>query len=386
MKFFLRVSSVLAGLLVIGMIMLTIGQPERETNPSAENYGPSGLAALADLLRQSGYEVRLDRRERPRIRKDELAIAMDVEKEAGAEFLQEPPQFEGILASFVSEGGTLLTGTAPKNFNTASKSTSPVKASLVDESGRAREDGPHAQVSAGTWTVANLNPDPMESEVATVWLGGNQKLVQAYAYDAGLAYALGSSLFLSNRFLDKAENAKFALSLVSALAPEKKVVFVEAAAGNIVEPTLLEELGVWVKYGWVQFVFLAILIGYAAGKRFGLPILDVTRQRGQRDMVEAVGFLYHRSRADATALGAILRNADRDLRKSLKLSFDAPQTQRDDQLPDTLLAALDHAARVASIEVSPESQVLAAARRVEREVEAFIGSRTIIRNRRRKAS
>lgn len=390
MKFFLRTALVLAGILVIGVIMLTLGKPERAAKPSAENYGPSGTAAFADLLRDQGYAVRLDRRSAPVVGPDEVAIAINVKQNPigfsdFGENAKPGNPLKDVIEDEVAEGAVALMGTMETDFQSDAGQTTEKKLLPSGADNKPIPSGPSISVSVGpSITYVDLAPGNDSRAGQNAWMNGNTAFVSAVAHKKGLVFTLSNPMFLTNRFIDKAENARFALSLLQALSPTKKVVFLEAAAGNVDDPSLLEALGVWVKYGWIQLLLFAFVVAYALGKRFGLPVYDPFVQHGQRELVEAIGFLYRRARADETALGAVLRNADRDLRKSLKLSFDAPVEQRNDQLPPSLLAALDHAARVASIKESPESQVLAAARRVEKEVADFIGSRTIIRPKRRK--
>ncbi len=389
MKFFLRTAIVLTGILVIGVIMLTLGKPERSSNPSAESYGPSGTAAFADLLRDQGFSVRLDRRSAPVVGPDEVAIAINVERnQTNLSGFSEGSKLgipiKEVITDEVAEGGVALLGTIDDNFQSIAAQTSEKKVLPSGIDNKAIASGPSISVSVAPPSRVQIAPGDDSRPGQNVWMNGTSAVVSAVAHKKGFVFTVSNPVFLTNRFIDKAENARFGLTLLRALSPSKKVVFLEAAAGNIDDPSLLEALGTWVKYGWVQLLLFAFIVAFAVGKRFGLPIYDPFVQHGQRELVEAIGFLYRRARADETALTAVLRNADRDLRKSLKLSFDAPVEQRNDQLPPSLLAALDHAARVASIKESPESQVLAAARRVEKEVEDFIGSRTIIRSKRRK--
>lgn len=385
MRSFVRVASVLAGILALAVVLLILGRVDTVAKPSADFYGPSGVSAFADLLRKRGFAVRSDRTVDPKLSADELVVAIELRKPTVSLAMDDPePQrvssdvdeLETRLNKFIENGGRVFNAQVSQDFQSSASAAVSAPIEPVDEQGNPRRD-----VQPMTISLQLLDAPHMRAwgEEVSTWQRAKTDVVWAHAAGRGVAFVLADAIGMTNRFIDQYENARFMTSMVEALAPAKKVVFLEAVHGDVVKPGLLESIGLWLKYGWTQLMLVALVIGYTIGKRFGLPKNDAFVQRGQRDLVDAVASLYQRSRADETAIGSVLRNADRDIRKSLKLSFDAPVTQRNDQIPDALRLAIEHAERVASIPDSPEGQVLSAARRVEAEVAEFIASRTIIR-------
>jgi hypothetical protein len=383
MKGFMRTGMVLVGLLVLAVGIISLGHVDTKARPSIDSYGPSGTAALASLLRERGFDVRVDRTSRPKMKSDELAVAfvtgafamssVPVPAPARTPEAEEDLAFADTITQFAKNGGHLLVAEIDSNFQQAASDANALP--IV----RNQEKATVTISKHGLLAYEGWSKDPHET-----WVEPSQTaFVKSYSIGRGVGIALADGIGMMNRYLDRNDNARFMVSLLEAAAPAKKIVFLEAGFGEAVDPGLMESLGGWAKYGWTQLLLLCLVVAFTLGKRFGMPDVDRVVQRGQRELVDAVGSLYYRSRADKTAIGAVLKNADRDLRRSLKLSFDAAVEKRNEQLPESLLRALQHAELVASVE-SPEIHVLAAARRVEREVSDFIGSRTVALRRRSK--
>lgn len=387
MKAFLRVAVVLVGILGIATALIVLGRVDNESRPSANYSGPSGYSAFAALLEKRGFRVRADRTVEPRISDDELAIVVGLSNTAYSSYgPSESPanstqeEMREYLTDMVVGGSVALITQVERQFSTASSRAAVVPLKI------AGGDGPTLSVNVGVYrepdfSTAAKDPVPFWTDQS------NAAVVKAHADGRGVTYTLTDGVGFTNRYIDQNDNARFAVTLVESLAPAKKVVFLEAAHGDIYTPGLLESIGRWLKYGWTQFLLLFVVVAYTLGRRFGLPVYDRFIQRGQRDLVDAIGFLFMRSRASASAMEAVLKNADRELRKSLKISYDAPKARLEEQLPSSLLHAIHTAETVASIKEAPPNEILNAAQRVEREVAEFIGSRTIIRPKsRRKAA
>lgn len=384
MKAFLRIAILMTGILAIAVALIILGRTDNTAKPSSDHFGPSGVSAFADILQKLGYQVRSERSRRPKLANDELAIAVSLRKTAVDSWESPTPggpdkDMEILvdrLDLFLRGGGRLLAGHMGTSFGPTS-ATAPTRTLTRKENPGDPAIGPTLTATIGDFTAPHFGN--WENNAPTMWFADSAPVVSAQVKGRGVVLSVTDAIGMSNRYIDQADNARFFVSLVEAAAPAKKVVFLEAAHGDIAEPGLLESIGRWLQYGWTQAMLVLLVIAYAVGKRFGLPVYDRFVQRGQRDLVDALAFLYRRAKADDTAIHAILRNADRDIRRSLKLSFDAPVEQRNQRIPDSLRIAIEHAQLVASIPESPPGQVLGAAHKVEQEVAAFIQSRTIIR-------
>jgi len=384
LKDFLRVAVVLVGILAIATGLIVLGRVDNQARPSANYSGPSGVSAFASLLEQRGFKVRADRTLSPRVAEDELAILISLTATSDdyRSYARQDPklrEMERHIGSLLRDGRHILSTQVVRTFPSASQAAAsqPVRRTTNTDSSLTLTFTLTSQPDFGYWEGQKVAWENI-SDVPVAWV---------YAEGRGVALALSDGIGLTNRFLDQHDNARLGVSLVESIAPAKKVVFLEAAHGDIYEPGLLESIGRWLKYGWTQLLLVLVVIAYSIGRRFGLPVYDRFVQRGQRELVDAIGFLFQRSRATHSAMETILRNADRDLRKSLKISYDAPKSKLEEQLPASVLHAITQAETVGKIEEAPASEVLSAAKRVEREVAEFIGSRTIVKPKsRRKAT
>jgi hypothetical protein len=177
----------------------------------------------------------------------------------------------------------------------------------------------------------------------------------------------------TNRYISRYDNAAVFTSLFRLIAkPGDKVVFVEAAVGNTIQPSLLEKIGAWAIGAWWQLLLLAAVVAYTLGKRFGIPDAIPFRQRGTRELVDAMGDLFKRGRATNVALGAVAAECDRLLREALKLGRDAPRSARDALLPEPLAQVLGYC-EAATTTGAPPGSGLRLARDLERRTRDFIG-------------
>src|SRR4051812_13048895 len=102
----------LLGLLAISAALLSLGQRDDHTHPATDSFGPSGASAFAELLRQNGYRVRIDQRPRPKIERNELAVAFDVVDRASLSSKKDE-SFQPALTRQLREGGKAILLTVP---------------------------------------------------------------------------------------------------------------------------------------------------------------------------------------------------------------------------------------------------------------------------------
>jgi hypothetical protein len=69
------------------------------------------------------------------------------------------------------------------------------------------------------------------------------------------------------------------------------------------------------------------------GWRFGLADETRIKERGQRELLDAVADTYLRGRMTTVALAAVYEDVDTQVRRALKLPKNAPDVDRDARLP-----------------------------------------------------
>ena len=175
-------------------------------------------------------------------------------------------------------------------------------------------------------------------DVGSLKNGGT--LATLHQHDNGERLHVYSGIIATNRFIDKNDNAVEAVRLVRTVAkPGSRLVFLEAAFGNGSEPGVLETLGSWALAGWWQLLLLGGVVIYTLGKPFGYPDEERPMQRGGRELIDAVSNIYRRSRMTQLALHAMYDEADRQVRRKLKLPVDAPVSERNRLIPTDLATA-----------------------------------------------
>lgn len=332
----------LLALLVIASVLFFFARGSSRPYPSIESTLPSGTSVLAELLRRDGFEVALDSDDRPVLEQDVVAIAYDVPRgffEANAE-----PTL-AALDKWVEQGGTLLGLDLPADFDAASRKaiTSPVTPrpgprvtpELRVTVQRSDDTGGHSPV--GEFPLYGRESVPVR------FLPDEWHFVVASDSGKGVIVEVGDAIGSTNRFIDKEQNAEFYLDLFRAVAPGKKVVFVEALFGNTREIGLLARIGSWASAAWWQFLLLALVVVFTLGRRFGLPERDRTSQRGARELVDAFADTMNRGKQRTLALELIAADIDLRLRRILALDAGADERELMRHLPSDLARTLDQA-------------------------------------------
>lgn len=356
----------LLGLLAIAGAILSLGQRESIATPSAYSYAPSGVAAFADLLRQTGYKVRVDRWPHPRLAADEVPLVFRRSVPVGLSSDQEN-DFAPFLDKYLRDGGHAIVFTVPTEFAAASRALLKANPPSITERG-AKQSLKVFTAAAETVAPESTTPPvhddgPWDGEIPVtpptlsvpdvsvgLWDNGGEPFLRARQLGKGRSLEVSNGAFATNRFLDRADDAKAALQIVSLFArPGKRLVFTEAAFGNAEAPGLLEVIGPWANAGWQQLLFLGLVVGYTLGKRFGIP--DETRsvQVGARELVDALSDTYRRGRQSKAAMLAAYERSNTEIRTALRLPRDASKEDRNRHLPASLKVAL------ASLEAAVES-------------------------------
>ncbi|MEQ1823200.1 MAG: DUF4350 domain-containing protein [Fimbriimonadaceae bacterium] len=366
MKSVLRLATALIGILFLAGVLLTLGRIDETSKPSANSYGPSGTSALASLLKKRGYSVRIDNRVNPVLDQDETAVLLYLDKidSDGTERLN------ASIARHLKSGGTALLGVLITKFEAGTPNVETVQVY--------RESGEELTISQSNVAVEAIPNWKGESEDG--WYSdADVPITTNWTHGPGASVVASDALFMTNRHLDEQDNARFAVNLIDSVAASKKVVFLAAAYGDGVDEGLIGAIAPAARYLWLQILFLVLVVAVTLGRRFGLPVLDKSTQTGQRQLVDAISYLMRRSDGKPFVATTLLKSADRRIRKVLKMPGDAPVEHRNRELPESLQKALYLVERAGELR-APDDNFLAVTQTLERELDAFSQSRSIIRN------
>lgn len=366
-------------ILVFAAASISLGKREANSNPTITSFSPSGTAAFAELLKQEGFTVVLSRSARPAFRPDDLAIAFSLDNEFGSLTsaqntvpVSERNAQQHLLAtlqSHVRKGGSALVLPLSSDFPKLSLRVrdSEIKNVKRDTTGRVLQVKYDHLTDEGQLSAVNA------PAAYNLWRTRNEGFVRIASVGKGYAAAVADGIIATNRYIDDADNATVLLDTVATLAgPSKRVVFTEAAIGNVSEPSLMEIIGAWAVAAWNQLLLLLLVIFYTLGKAFGLPQRTRRTQRGARELMDAIAGTFQRGRMAGVAVQSALDDADFKIRKTLKLPRDATKARRDELLSEGLRKALR---ALEALESKPhQKDALALIREMETELDSFLTS------------
>lgn len=399
MKGFPRFIWVLLGLLAIGAGVLSLGKRDVKAEPSAFSLGPSGVSAFVDLLRKAGYEVRIDKRSHPVFDEREVGIAFrtltpatdlhSTSQLANFKQLEKEQRFQRDLLTEVGKGARAFLFMVPNDFLDHSRDLLGAKPVSVDTSFVEHRTLQLRSLTQDSWMPPGTVEDVFSSESdeapiadeATVRLWWTSKNIVAHAHRIGKgSLVTAEASFLTNRFIDQAEDADGALRLVRILAhPGDRIVIAEAGVGDPDDPGLIEAIGAWALGAWRQLIVLGVVVIYTLGKRFGIPDESRAPQRGSRDLVDGLTFTFQRGRQTRAAIATAKTRIDSDLRNALRLPRDASEEDLRSLLNPTLVDLRYRLDEAASSPSAPSHDAaLDLISRARRETEAFLRERRYV--------
>jgi len=365
---------ILTGLLGLSAALLSMGQQDSETNPDSSSYSPSGLSAFRQVLMDAGYQVVINRQERPKLQPNDVAIAFERKTKpkdqsiALTEVKSEEKMFQSYFQNLIEVGHKGILFKIDKDYYTASKQATAGPPAVVKDAIKGTEY--HVSQSSDLDQL-NYNSDDGNLTLLTTPTSAFARIQQK---KNGQLIVVRDGIGVTNRFIDKADNARCFVSLVAAMAPPRsRIVLLEASFGNVRKPSLMEAIGPWANAAWQQLLFLGLVIAYTLSRRFGIGEETRPVQRGSRELVDALGDTLGRARANQATLAALAKTADNDIRLALKLPRDATRAERDRHLPATLQSALAHLDAAATMERIPEDQALILVKRAQTELREFLG-------------
>lgn len=346
-----RLTTVLGVLLGLAYLLVLSGRIAEDDSPSVANSSGGGLSAFAELLRRSGFRVRVEDDLRPRFGADQFVVvplpeaptqrALD---EDGSPSEGDPSLLKRLPAA---PGGSLLLG----------RSSIGRTGSTYQYVNRVTRERHRIRAGTGGATLREFatldNPVLLfgESRIGSSGSSSGTTSGSGSASGASSAGAIGSAAIggrrvliiergemASNRYIDGPDNAALLVGLMRAAAEGKEIVFYEGFARG---GGLLAALGDWAFAARNQLLLALALLVMTLGSRFGLAPRARRKESGQREQSDALGNLLRRWRGPGIGIDAAIEQSRRRLATARKLPSSAPREQWDKYLSPALIEAIE---------------------------------------------
>ncbi len=367
---------VLVGLLAIAALVISAGNSDLYGKPEADSFRPYGTAALFTLLKEKGYNVDIDRSAHPSPQAGDVAIAFyddEIDPLADAsDQSDEEDQAKADLDHATDQGAIVIKLPFGTDFAGASSLTG--------------DPRPYVRQDGQTRMVTSFRTPRQTSSDEFPILGTNRDcFIGVTRRGKGYSIRYADSLGITNRYIDKGQNAQVFLETLQAFAPPNaRIFFTEATIGNGHEKGLLETIGAWALGAWYQILFLFLVVIYTLNRRFGLPEQYRSPQRGARELLDAITDIYTRAKASGAALEAAAARTESQLRSRLKVPMDAGPGELNRLLPEGLVVALSNVKAASEIRKTRPADALALIQKLETETDNFLAEHRVPERRRRK--
>ncbi len=357
-----RLAASLALILIVASILILMGEREVRTNPSATSTKESGMAAVVELLRRSGYRVVIDRSTRPRLRPGSVPIfprplSSNPEDPAQSEL-------EENYLAFIKSGGRGIRVWINDRLRDSDL------VAMKPQTFTSRATGAKYQILAETppnfdgWEQTIPPFKSAEGELPLIE-GKESDFAFVRPYYKGVAMWIRHGHTGSNRMLAQNDHAAAWMEAITRFVDKNQtLVILEAGAGNAEAPNHLRQLGAWADVARWQFFALIALVLFTWSRRFGVPDRENLQTRGARDVLDALSLVLMRAGRRDQALSMVLSAAYDRIRSCLR----APLTvKNEDLLPATTPEVVDAVARVRHLIVvnPPAKDAVAAARALQ---------------------
>lgn len=363
----------LLAVLALAAGLLMADRADSTPNPSILNVKPSGLAGLQELLKADGMQVELSRSARPKLSPKDLAVVVfrSTDNPSSLQDLVQPNSkpFEERMKAHLASGGRVLFIVMRRDFDLAAKEAAqPIQ---ITSHFSPRE----TLVVNWSTTLSEESPGPSYSRTGIqnqTWYANIGTLARYVTSGPGAVIRLEDGVLATNRFLDESDNARLVLSLArSGIQPGGKVVFAEAAIGNVQEEGIFTLLGPWAVAARWQALLLFVVIVVTLGIRFGQPVRKTVQQRGSREMVDALGDLLLTGRKRQYALDQFRRSALDRVRKAVRAPHSATESQLLDRASEEFRSAWLACKTLAIQDKVRSKEMMEAALKLQSALEAF---------------
>lgn len=324
------------GVVILAVVILQAGRYSYVHDNSVANYGPSGTSAFAELLRRSGYKVTVGTTYGLK-ESDSLVVPVSASNEDDFKKFLSRIKNKPRVVAFV------IPSIEPdeKNYSTVVRT-------------------PWDSQSVGTLDPITVKEDDWSTKLLTdaeqvtlLETPGNQTPIAKVSAKDGLQLVqMVDATCLTNKYIDRADNANVIMSLVHMVAkPGDRVTLLNAFAARGDEDSLLNRLGSPYQAAWTQLLLLILVIFITLSVRFGLAPESRATQRGSRELVDGLASMTRRKRNARWALRAVFERTLAELERRHRIG-----REQIIQRPD-LYMDMDNATRLKNAEAATMSDI-----------------------------
>ena len=275
-------------LVFLAVIILQAGDYSYSKDNGYDSFGPSGTSAFLELVKRVGYK--------PNVIKSNSS------------------SFDGTVIVPVSYENRI-------HFNeliNAQKAKSTIITFMIPKEDRSDKE-PHEIENSEHKIVGEVGPISISSIVGQPELltdGGSTDLLTLGSRGTPFArvYTKGDvrviqvldAACITNRNLDKANNASVMMGLINQAADTAKPIsYITSFTSKDSRESIITKLGAPVQAAWGQLLILILVIFITLSVRFGLAPETRAQQRGARELVDGLAWMTRRKRNARWALRAV---------------------------------------------------------------------------------
>lgn len=275
---------------LLTVVILQTGRYNLDQSYSTSSYSNTGTSAFIELLKASGYKVKL-------IPETDSSLGGAM---AGIVLL--PEYQEDEIEPFVSD---LEEGKKLGIFKLKQVSEKPKTATVSNDFETDKTVGEVVPFNHDPylWDSSNSKGNAVVSSTLST---DSASYAEAYTDKNRFFHTINDATGITNEFIDQRQNASIVLSVVGTLAkPGETIAIVTAFTDGDGAITLIEKMGPIVHGIWTQFLVMTIVMFFGFSVRFGLAPEMRARQRNSLELVDGMATLMRRKLNPAWALRAV---------------------------------------------------------------------------------
>lgn len=344
----LFVGWILCGLMLTASILYLSVKRADVAVPSIRNSGPTGASILSELLHKRGYKISRTISTNPKLDQDSVLVMFvhpnEIVDIGSFDQLGKRSELIEFIKVHTEKGGLAFQlgtlNSLAEMRRTASKVTSVGK----QVAGPIRKyevegflDSVLPEVYAET-EFTFLNRAIFIDEQTSAVLLNAQSNRKGVVFNSALGYAAMNSM------IGRGDNALLLVESFTRFVPkDRPLVFLEGALPGSETETLFGGIGPWMSAISAQFFFFLFALAWHHWRGFGPPVVDRLREKGARDLLEAVGFAMERGNMRGIAGELFEREAMIRLRKLIRAGRKESNASVLERIPEDLRLALQEA-------------------------------------------
>ncbi len=275
-------------LVFLAVIILQAGDYSYSKDNGFDSFEPSGTSAFLELVKRVGFKPKVVKTSASSL---DGTIIVPVSYENRSSFIE-------LLKSQKTKS-TIIAYMIPRQDRSKSE---PVE--IRDSEHKTIGKVGPISINSTTWQPHLLN-DGESTDLLTL-AGEETAFVRVYTKGDVRVIEIIDAACITNRNLDKANNASVMMGLISQVAETNKPIsFITSFTSKDNRESIITKLGAPVQAAWGQLLILIFVIFVTLSVRFGLAPESRAKQRGARELVDGLAWMTRRKRNARWALRAV---------------------------------------------------------------------------------